>query len=276
MTVPAPLPQDIIHAVIEKISPNDIETLKQCSVVSQSFLVPSQKQLFSVIHLTLKGRFSCQRLHHLLLNAPHIATYIRELHVVFFSDSPHLQHTRKWIYGEETFPHLLQLMKPWLKSFSLAGKYNSVNWALFPPELQNAILDLCTSPNLISIRLISICAGLFPIATFGNSKYLKRLGFLSCSHLECWRTFTPIPLPSPSSNEVDKAHLESIELGGYTSRSIIGSLLLPQSLLGISRLREISIKSETWRVLCGILSANRHIAQSVESLMWLDARYDSI
>jgi len=272
MAVPASLPQDIVETVIEQISPYDVETLKRCSIVSRSFLAPSQKQLFSVVYLT-KGRVDCRRLYHLLLSTPHIATYIRELHVIVFSDPPHHRGTKKWVYGEETFPRLLQTMRPGLKSFSLVMKYDSVNWALFPSVLQTAILDLCTSPNLMSIRLISICADQFPIATLGASKHLKRLGFLSCSHLDCWRVFTPIPLPSPSANEVDKAQLESIELGGYTSRSIIGSLLLPQSLLGVSRLREISIKSETWWVLEGILSANRHIAQSIESLMWLDARH---
>jgi hypothetical protein len=90
--------------------------------------------------------------------------------------------------------------------------------------------------------------------------------------MDCWRGFTPIPLPSQSSNDLDKAQLESIELGGYTSRSVMGSFLHPQSLLGISRLREISIKSETWGMLDTVLSVNQHIAQNIESFMWLDAR----
>jgi hypothetical protein len=272
MVLTASTPQDIIETVIEKISPNDLETLKRCSLVSQSFLGPSQKQLFSVIYLT-KGRADCQGLHRLIIHSPHIATYIRELHVIVFSDPPHFRGTKKWVYGEETFPRLLQTLKPWLKSFSLAVKYDSVNWARFSSELQSALLDLCTSPNLISIRFISICADQFPISTFGTLKQLKRLGFLSCSHMDCWRAFTPLPMPSHSSNQEEKPQLESIELGGYTSRSIMGSFLHPHSSLGMSRLRSVSIKSETWGTLEAILSIDHEVAHNIESLMWLDARY---
>jgi hypothetical protein len=268
----APIPQDIIETVIEKISPNDRETLKQCSLVSQSFLAPSQKPLFAVVYLT-KGRIDCQRLHRLLVHSPHIAAYVRELHVIVSSDPPYFRGTRKWVYGEETFPRLLQALKPWLRSFSLSVKYDSLNWNRFRSELQSALLDLLTSPNLISVRLTSICANQFPIAIFGKFKQLKRLGFLSCSHLDCWRAFKPLPLPSESSEQEDKAQLESIELGGYTSRSIMGCLLQPDSLLGISNLRSISLKSETWGTLTSVLNTDQRVAQSIESLMWLDARY---
>lgn len=275
MAPTTPTPQDVIDTVIGNISANNAETLKNCSLASRSFLAPSQKQLFSIIYIT-KGRTICQRLYRLIACSPHIATYIRELHIILFSDPPHFRGTKKWVYGEQTFPPLLRTLSPWLRSFSLAVKYDSVSWDRFSSDLKSALLDLCTSSNLISFRLVSICATQFPLATFNTFKQLKRLGFLSCSHTDCWTAFTPLPLPSHSLNQEDTAQLESIELGGYTSRSIIGSLLHPNSSLGISHCRTISIKSDTWATLDAILSVHEHIAQSVESLMWLDARYGNL
>jgi hypothetical protein len=53
------IPQDIIDKIIAEVG-DDTRLLKQCSLVSSSFLLPSRRQLFS--RITLSDDQACQRI----------------------------------------------------------------------------------------------------------------------------------------------------------------------------------------------------------------------
>ena len=69
-------PQDIIDIVIEAVG-DDTHLLKQCTLVSSSFLLPAHKQLFS--STTLKSDQTCQGINQLLVQNPFIQPFIRPI-----------------------------------------------------------------------------------------------------------------------------------------------------------------------------------------------------
>jgi len=71
------IPQDIIDHVIAAVG-HDEHLLKQCALVSSSFLRPSRKKLFSQIILSGWDETS-QRLHQVLIQNPVIWTFVRSI-----------------------------------------------------------------------------------------------------------------------------------------------------------------------------------------------------
>ena len=61
------IPQDIIDSVIAAVG-EDTRLLKQCALVSSSFLLPSRKQLFS--RITLRNDKTCWGIHQFLAQNP--------------------------------------------------------------------------------------------------------------------------------------------------------------------------------------------------------------
>jgi hypothetical protein len=79
-------PQDIIDIVIEAVG-DDTHLLKQCTLVSSSFLLPAHKQLFSSI--TLKSDQTCQGINQLL--------YPKSLHSALYQN--HYSQWNHWQLG---------------------------------------------------------------------------------------------------------------------------------------------------------------------------------
>lgn len=73
-------PQDIISLILEQHLFNDTSALKACSLVSRSFVAPSQKGLFHTIHL--RAQQHCRKLHRVFLDNHELLTYVRELYVM--------------------------------------------------------------------------------------------------------------------------------------------------------------------------------------------------
>ena len=119
------IPQDIIDSVIAAVG-DDTRSLKQCSLVSSSFLLPSRKHLFSKISIT--NYKTCQGIQQFLVQNPVIQTFVRAItwHIV-----------RKWINS----PSLLAILRlPFccLESFSIVSRdYGDMMLNLsedWPPE----------------------------------------------------------------------------------------------------------------------------------------------
>ncbi|KAJ7126319.1 hypothetical protein C8R44DRAFT_913818 [Mycena epipterygia] len=86
------LPQELVDAIVDVVDP---ESLKSCAYVSAAFLVPSRRRIFCSISISQDGRgrddLSIQQVHSALTRVPHIASYIRNVTVLFytFSSKPH-------------------------------------------------------------------------------------------------------------------------------------------------------------------------------------------
>lgn len=82
MASSAEIPQDIIDNVIAAVGDNR-RLLKQCALVSTSFLLPSRKRLFSNIFLTdeLETSQKNQNLHQLFVQNPVMQTFVRSIEI---------------------------------------------------------------------------------------------------------------------------------------------------------------------------------------------------
>jgi hypothetical protein len=111
MPVSAQIPQDIIDTIIDELK-DDNYTLKSCSTVSHSFLRPSRRNIFSVIHLCDGPK---QIKHDLLSSVSGISLFIRGLNVVVDnmmeadSDQP-LYESYLWIREDETIARVLGMI----------------------------------------------------------------------------------------------------------------------------------------------------------------------
>jgi hypothetical protein len=90
------IPQDIIDNVIAAVG-DDTRVLKECTLVSSSFLLPSRKQLFS--RITLKSDQSCQGIHQFLVKNLAIQSFVR---TIILTDDWHYCRSKslEWVNGK--------------------------------------------------------------------------------------------------------------------------------------------------------------------------------
>ena len=153
------IPQDIIDSVIAAVG-DDMHLLKQCSLVSSSFLRPSHKHLFSKISIT--DYKTCQGIHHLLIQNPVIQTFVKAIT---------WDIARKWINS----PSLLAILRlPFrcLESFSIFSCNSascdmilnlSENWSpepwdwnSFSSEMKDALSNIMLSSPIKTLSLEGI------------------------------------------------------------------------------------------------------------------------
>jgi hypothetical protein len=162
------IPQDIIDNVIAAVG-DDRDLLKQCTLVSSSFLFPSRKQLFS--RITLKGDQNCQGIHQFLVQNPVIQSFVRTItltdHYFLISDMMNPKFP-DWINGTSLLA-ILRLPFCRLECFSIRGKRyhasssswnkNSIstwNWNGFSSELKDALMNIIHSSTLKTLFLEDI------------------------------------------------------------------------------------------------------------------------
>lgn len=277
------VPHDIIDNVIGALSPDDTGTLQLCALVSRFFAHSSQKRIFSIIYIKSWGPRICRRLFSLLSASPHIIPHIHELHIFDKGPTPTSSVTDKgWVPEEETLPLLLRLLasSTGLRAFSLVFKpFTDLEWSYLPSKLKTSLFEISLCSSLTSLRLVGMWGDQFPIFFFQRLKHLKSLGFGLCSRINQTHDTTLIaPLSGPTNDldlgyQAEKSQLESLEFGGHLSRSVIETLLDPDSLLGVSRLRAISLHGDSWVTFSTFMKGDPSIAEGIESFIWADPRF---
>ena len=140
------IPQDIIYNIIEAVS-DDRRSLKECALVSSSFLLPCRKHLFS--KLTLDGYHD----HHGPYGVCQIEPekYCEMLHQ-FFVENPVLQSFVKSITIKPEWRNCTQLIAIlrlpfcYLESFSIRS--GPTKWNKFSNELKDALLTIIHSSTI--------------------------------------------------------------------------------------------------------------------------------
>ena len=132
------IPQDIIDNVIAAVGNDDTYLLKQCALVSSSFLLPSRKQLFS--RITLRSDTTCQGIYQLLVQNPVIKSFVRTISIENSQISWYQPEVPKWMNCISLFA-ILQLPFCNLEHFSITlnRKCLSWNWNDFRRELRDEI-----------------------------------------------------------------------------------------------------------------------------------------
>jgi len=168
------IPQDIIDSVIAAVG-DDTRVLKECTLVSSSFLLPSRKQLFSKI--SLKSDKTCRGIYQFLVQNPVIQSSVRAIILTEYIDTGIRDSLfPNWING----PSLLAILRlPFccLESFSImVTNYwlpNSWHWRSFSTELRDALSNIIHSSTLKSLYLTAIIE--VPISVYLHIVHLTTL-----------------------------------------------------------------------------------------------------
>ena len=173
------IPQDIIDNVITAVG-DDTHLLKQCSLVSSSFLRPSRKHLFS--RITLRSDQTCQGIHQLLLQNPTILSFVRTIILTEDTDSSNSENP-EWMNGT-SLAAILRLPFGSLEGFSIDLRLdywdpNPWNWNSLSSELKDALLNIIHSFNLKTLSLKGISK--LPTTFFLHIAHLPTLELYSLS-----------------------------------------------------------------------------------------------
>ena len=179
MSKPVEIPQDIIDSVIAEVG-DDTDLLKQCSLVSSSFLFSCRRKLFSSI--TIGSDESCQGIHQLLVQNPVIQSFVRAI-TVTRTRSERSDRFPQWMNGT-SLPAILRLPFSFLECFSifldlLYSDPKPWNWNSFSGELKDALSNIIHSPNLKTLSLQGITK--VPITFFLQIVHLTTLELHSVS-----------------------------------------------------------------------------------------------
>ena len=145
------IPQDIIYNIIAAVG-RDKPLLKQCSLVSSSFLLPSRKQLFYKIYLGSDQ--ACQGIHQFLVRNPVLQSFVRNI-VLVDKESFRQRGSEipEWMNGTSLLA-VLRLSFCRLEDFKFGGAWN---WNSFSSELKDAVSNIIhSSPGLKHLSLKGI------------------------------------------------------------------------------------------------------------------------
>jgi hypothetical protein len=151
------IPQDIIYKVIAAVGADDKKLLKQCALVSSSFLLPSRKQLFSEIDVGSER--AAQRLHQCLIQNPVIQSFVRRIAI-----RPPFSRS---LLDSTSLLAIIRLQFCCLESLSISSvhSWDDLNWNNLSGELKNALSNLIHSSTLKTLILrnvINVPITLFP------------------------------------------------------------------------------------------------------------------
>jgi hypothetical protein len=170
MTNSVEIPQDIIDNVIAAVG-NDKPSLKQCALVSSSFLLPSRKQLFSSIRFECDDE-ACQRLHQFLVQNPVIRSFVRRINASYGWGSK--------LTFDKLLLAILQLPFCHLEELLLSYRFwKVVNWSDFSGELKDALSTLIHSPTFKILHIEYVDN--VPISLFLGIDHLTKLVLSSVS-----------------------------------------------------------------------------------------------
>ncbi|KAF8233568.1 hypothetical protein L208DRAFT_1377225 [Tricholoma matsutake] len=265
------LPQDIISLILEQHLFNDIFSLRACSLVSRSFLAPSQKRLFHTIHLDddLKAQEHCRKLHQVFLDNPYLVTYVQEMYVLDYDTdtvgpTPWKPYTPSrvihWASREETLHAILKMLLN-LRLFSIRFIQNCsspTEWKSISVELKMALGSVFTLPTLKVCKLDGIDD--LPVEYFSASEYLKELSLTAVSVARDQEALATCS---------KTAQLECLELAQISDYSLFETM---RASMDMSQLREVFVCSSDPQV---VWEAIKESTGTLEILMWNDDGGDS-
>ena len=149
------IPQDIIDNIIAAAG-DDKHLLKQCTLVSSSFLLPSRKQLFSGISITSE---TCQDIHQYLVQNPVIQSFVRNITITeikYMMDS-RPSESPEWMNGTSLLA-ILQLPFCRLERFSVVVERHDWDWDWnsFSNELKDALSNIVHLSTLKTLSLTGV------------------------------------------------------------------------------------------------------------------------
>ncbi|KAJ7235266.1 hypothetical protein C8J57DRAFT_1530956 [Mycena rebaudengoi] len=147
LSVMSSLPQELVDSIVSGL--DGYSSLRSCSLVSTSFVVPAQRIIFKSLRLEAGRHLKIEVVGDSLAVSPHIATYIRHLTIVL-SDLEHEVHA--------------------LESILLAVR--NIEWSESCASDNNII----ALPSLHALNLVAIF-GLASVIIYSAASSVSTLGF---------------------------------------------------------------------------------------------------
>ncbi|GLB45259.1 hypothetical protein LshimejAT787_2100190 [Lyophyllum shimeji] len=136
-----PIPEEIIDLFMEELH-DEVETMKNCALVSRTFLTSARRQLFSTVVLRSEDQFL--GFSSLIAQNLRISVHVRRLLVSRSSYLPMIPQRLQSIIS--TFSAIRASLREVQVGYTHSVKNHS--FRALPIELQDAFLDLFASPNL--------------------------------------------------------------------------------------------------------------------------------
>ncbi|KAF8069034.1 hypothetical protein FPV67DRAFT_1669069 [Lyophyllum atratum] len=234
MVLTIPIPLEILIQIVEHLpldSDADRLFLSRCSRLSRAFVTPCQSRLFSDIHFfSYKGASRCRRLHNVLTQSPHLASFIRTLVIQngwTTQMEPKMQRVM-WALTEPTLPQVLDLLPALQLLYLNSSTTKLLTWNDMGPALQTSLLRLFTLPSLTCIRLRNMKV---PPTIFCSSSQLADLGLFR-SEID-----PPEYLkPSSTAPDPDRPRPHSLSITSEVAGAVLEHL---STALDISLLKEL-------------------------------------
>lgn len=256
-------PQEVIDIIVNHLH-GDTTTLKQCSLTAKAFVYTSQQLLFHTVHLDryYVAQAQCQQLCQTLKEAPHLGSFIQELHLMDGPTTPAggsiFTVVSGWMAnGAIDFLALLPLL-PHLQYLDLSS-FIGFDWKMFSDAMESRTLDRLK--RIPKLRLCNI--NNVPLAEFRNFNGLRNLT-LDNVHFDLIRPRTALITPH-------QGYLEFLQFSHrhyISTRSLVEELSLPTSSLSITQLRRLSItgiSTGLFDIVSMVIAASGRV---LEALTW--------
>ncbi|KAF8493601.1 hypothetical protein JB92DRAFT_2998302 [Gautieria morchelliformis] len=277
------LPRELVDDIIGHVDEDDIShfRLLACSLVCRFWLPSIQRRLFHHVNLTqprlvelAKRHAQIQRLDQVLLNSPHLISYIRVLELPDLSISGlsiyHYPGSPGWTAIDKPLPALLRKLTHVQKL-----KISDLAWSVPSGDFRQS---LCQVLELPSMAFVCINDALFyQMDDFTNLiNHARGLTGLSLNLIDViWVPRCPLETKQGEDNdqrfEGNGIHLASLDVlcGNDNSEFISGFinwLLGPRSHFGVSHIHTLHIAlpdtedDSVNRLLCAIGSSLKHVS----------------
>ena len=243
------LPQELISIIIDDL--NDNWVLRRCSLVCSSWLQTSQCHLFRRIVLRPPNRryakrpgdiSNSQKLHQVLLQSPHIATYIQELQVY----EGQMLRDQDWIGTDQTLPLVLGMLTH-LRRIEL----RRLQWSEFLPDLRQSICSVLERPSLVFLSIdVSDFASMDDFTSLLSPA--GGLTGISFTNIDTSQSFVEHPLLEDAGQSIEpkepdfrhrRSHLLDVYLKLNDYPKFFDWLLGPRSPWDVSRIHTLHISN---------------------------------
>ncbi|TFK21876.1 hypothetical protein FA15DRAFT_758448 [Coprinopsis marcescibilis] len=223
------LPAELVHHIISLLA-GDEHTLRNMSLTSSRFRQPSQRLLFSTLHLHClrHGHKPSERLIKLLEAAPHIASYVEEFKIEDGFQS--YMNNASWLTADLELHQALRLI-PVERIKRLMIR---LVWDILPIQTKTWISEVCGSPFLTSLTLLG-----------GVSVSLLDLCQNSMKNLRIYDISPPHPAYESARTRTTPLELRTLRIDYHHTGSVlhfpINHLVDPVSNIDLSKLKRLAV-----------------------------------
>ncbi|KAK0455270.1 uncharacterized protein EV420DRAFT_591498 [Desarmillaria tabescens] len=252
------LPAELVDVIVCEFR-HDLKSLKSFASAHRSFIPFAQSYIFSTVrlsfnHLLRSDHSRCTQFLDILSSSPHIASFVRDLHICIVPAPFWLPDILPNELSRENSPliHVLRVLSS-LRHIRIfqGGEHGwSVQWGGISPDLQAAMRTSFTSPSIRSITLERLAfhgfgefSFLFMHARTVEELSLTGIRFIAPPDSSVLYHDSMLCLPNLRnlSMRFYRRDLAFTKDGGWESPDILGFVLFLPSLVYLDSLRRLSI-----------------------------------